>query len=429
MKAVSLFAGVGGFDLALIQNGAEMVASVEIDKHARKVLQKQFPNTTHLEDVKNVTGQQLFDLGFNSDGIIVGGFPCQDVSVAGKRAGLSDSNGNATRSGLFWQVVRLLEETKAQHFILENVPGLLSSNEGRDFGIVLDALVELGYGVSWRILDAQYFGVPQRRRRIFIVGCLGDDGRTLAKILDLLQSSSGDNRQSNQKRQDFTFSTDESVTPYIKVIRSGARAEDGSLPAEVWAERDVSPTLNVMDNTGEARATVLVFASHRVDDIRLQSNVINTIQAIMGTGGNNMPMVSYPIQDGRDMEKNQNGLGIGDETDPSYTLDRTGGQAVAYSIREDAKANTFSATETNTALAVQALQPSPQSHHAQIFLAEETMVRRLTPMECERLQGFPDGWTEGQADTHRYKQMGNAVAVPVVSWLVNRLMEVSNDTR
>jgi len=102
-------------------------------------------------------------------------------------------------------------------------------------------------------------------------------------------------------------------------------------------------------------------------------------------------------------------------------------KTVAYSIREDAKANTFSATPTDTALAVQALQPSVQFHHAQIFLAEETMIRRLTPMECERLQGFPDGWTEGQADTHRYKQMGNAVAVPVVSWLVNRLMEVSND--
>jgi len=332
MKAVSLFAGVGGFDLALERNGVEVVATCEIDKHAQKILTRHFPKAKLFSDVTQLTGQDLFDAGFNSDGIIVGGFPCQDVSVAGKRAGLSDSNGNATRSGLFWEVVRLLEETKAQHFILENVPGLLSSNEGRDFGIVLDALVELGYGVSWRILDAQYFGVPQRRRRIFIVGCLGDDGRTLAKILDLLQSSSGDNRQSNQKRQDFTFSTDESVTPYIKVIRSGARAEDGSLPAEVWAERDVSPTLNVMDNTGEARATVLVFASHRVDGARVQHGV-----------------------------------------------------------------------------------------------ATESTVRRLTPTECERLQGFPDGWTKGQADTHRYKQMGNAVAVPVVSWIVNRLMGATND--
>jgi DNA (cytosine-5)-methyltransferase 1 len=186
MKAVSLFAGVGGFDLALTRGGAEVVASVEIDKHAKKVLEKQFPTTTHLEDVKSVTGKQLFDLGFNSDGIIVGGFPCQDLSVAGKRRGLAGE-----RSGLFFEVVRLLAETKAKWFILENVPGLLSSNGGRDLGIVIETLAELGYGVAYRILDAQYFGVPQRRRRIFIVGCLGDDGRTPAKILAIGEGRAG----------------------------------------------------------------------------------------------------------------------------------------------------------------------------------------------------------------------------------------------
>ena len=196
MKAVSLFAGVGGFDLALIQNGAEVVASVEIDKHARKVLQKQFPNTTHLEDIKNVTGQQLFDLGFNADGIIVGGFPCQDLSVAGKRRGLAGE-----RSGLFFEVVRLLAETKAKWFILENVPGLLSSNGGRDLGIVIETLAELGYGVAYRILDAQYFGVPQRRRRIFIVGCLGDDGRTPAKILAIGEGRAGYLEASRSQRK------------------------------------------------------------------------------------------------------------------------------------------------------------------------------------------------------------------------------------
>ena len=196
MKAVSLFAGVGGFDLALTQNGAEMVASVEIDKHARKILEKQFPTTTHLEDVKNVTGKQLFDLGFNSDGIIVGGFPCQDLSVAGKRRGLAGE-----RSGLFFEVVRLLEETKAKWFILENVPGLLSSNNGRDLGIVIGALAELGYGVAYRILDAQYFGVPQRRRRIFIVGCLGDDGRTPAQILAIGEGRAGYLEASRSQRK------------------------------------------------------------------------------------------------------------------------------------------------------------------------------------------------------------------------------------
>ena len=196
MKAVSLFAGVGGFDLALTRNGAEVVASVEIDKNARKVLANRFPNTTHLEDVKNVTGQQLFDLGFNSDGIIVGGFPCQDLSVAGKRRGLAGE-----RSGLFFEVVRLLDETKAKWFILENVPGLLSSNGGRDLGIVIGALAELGYGVAYRILDAQYFGVPQRRRRIFIVGCLGDDGRTPAQILAISEGRIRYLEKSNQPRK------------------------------------------------------------------------------------------------------------------------------------------------------------------------------------------------------------------------------------
>ena len=150
----------------------------------------------------------------------------------------------------------------------------------------------------------------------------------------------------------------------------------------------VVPTLNAFENNGDTRATVLIFYGNRVNDIRMQGDVINTLQARMGTGGNNMPMLAIPIQDGRDMEKNQNGLGVGSEQDPSYTLDRTGGQSVAT----------------------------------------ESVVRRLTPTECERLQGFPDGWTEGQADTHRYKQMGNAVAVPVVEWIVKRLVEVTSRT-
>ena len=190
---------------------------------------------------------------------------------------------------------------------------------------------------------------------------------------------------------------------------------------ETWNEGGVATTLNVMDNTGDSRATVLIFYGNRVDDIRIQGDVINTLQARMGTGGGNMPIVAFDTYNQTTSEISQ--------TIKSHSANNENIGAVAYSIREDAKANTFSATETDTALAVQALQPSPQSHHAQIFLAEETMIRRLTPMECERLQGFPDRWTEGQADTHRYKQMGNAVAVPVVSWLIKRLMEVSNDPR
>ena len=201
MKAVSLFAGVGGFDLALERNGVEVVATCEIDKHAQKILTRHFPKAKLFSDVTQLTGQDLFDAGFNSDGIIVGGFPCQDVSVAGKRAGLSDSNGNATRSGLFREVVRLLEETKPQHFILENVPGLRSSNNGLDFAVVLNALGELGFGVCWRELDAQYFGVPQRRRRIFIVGSAGNGWRTSAEILAIAEGRRGYLEASQQTGQ------------------------------------------------------------------------------------------------------------------------------------------------------------------------------------------------------------------------------------
>ena len=163
---VSLFAGVGGFDLAMQRQGVKVVASVEIDKSCNQVLAKHFPEAKQFTDITEVKGSDLIDAGFNpSGGIITGGFPCQDLSVAGKRAGLA-----GTRSGLFWHAARVVEETQSEWFIIENVPGLLSSNSGKDFGLVLGTMAELGYSVGWRILDAQHFGVPQRRKRIFIVG-------------------------------------------------------------------------------------------------------------------------------------------------------------------------------------------------------------------------------------------------------------------
>ncbi|MFZ4600760.1 MAG: DNA cytosine methyltransferase [Terrimicrobiaceae bacterium] len=165
LTAVSLFAGVGGFDLAMERNGIDVVAAVEIDEKARAVLARQFPNTRLFADVTKVSSNELRDAGFVPDrGIITGGFPCQDLSVAGRRAGLAGE-----RSGLFWHIIRLVDELHPRWIVLENVPGLLSSEGGRDMGIVLGALGECGYGVSYRVLDAQHFGVPQRRRRVFIV--------------------------------------------------------------------------------------------------------------------------------------------------------------------------------------------------------------------------------------------------------------------
>lgn len=224
---------------------------------------------------------------------------------------------------------------------------------------------------------------------------------------------------------------------------------------ESWQESGVCPTLNVMDNNGDTRATVLIFYGNRVDDIRMQGDVINTLAARMGTGGNNMPLVAYPIQDGREMDKKQNGLGIGEEGDPSYTLDRTGGQSVAYPIqgtiigRSDTAGPqgkgfgdvndpmyTIDTVGGNAVAHVgnfelydfpkEEVSPTLNAKRAKDTLSyeESSVVRRLTPRECERLQGFPDDWTASQSDSQRYKQMGNAVAVPVVEWIVSRLVEV-----
>jgi DNA (cytosine-5)-methyltransferase 1 len=420
---VSLFAGIGGFDLAMERAGINVVATVEWDKHAQNVLARRFPNSKLYGDITGVTGEQLINAGFDpANGIITGGFPCQDLSVAGRRAGLAGS-----RSGLFWEICRLLDETKTQSFILENVPGLLSSNKGRDMGTVIRALEERGYSIAWRVLDAQHFGVAQRRRRVFIIGNLGDDWRSLAEILAIGESSARYSQQSNTKRKDPTYKTADGIgsnsligsetvgslqasdykfpqqqqvhenkiviQPFVKIVRSGARAEDGSLPAEVWAERDTAPTLNVMDNNGESRATVLnvdptFFYAKSHQDVRIQGEVINTLAATMGTGGGNTPMV-HAIQNtviGRKDTSGPQGKGYGNEQDPMFTLDTTSPHAVA----------------TNAT------------------------VRRLTPVECERLQGFPDNWTEGQADSHRYKQLGNAVAVPVVEWIIKRLIQATN---
>ena len=173
MKFVSLFAGVGGFDLGFELAGMTCVGQVEIDKKCVEVLDKHWPDVPRHDDV--VTAKEWADeqgLVGNVD-LVCGGFPCQDVSVAGKRAGLAGQ-----RTGLFWDALSFASHVQAQWVVLENVPGLLSSNEGRDFGVVISALADAGYRhVEWRVLDSQFFGVPQRRRRVFVVASVREPSK------------------------------------------------------------------------------------------------------------------------------------------------------------------------------------------------------------------------------------------------------------
>jgi site-specific DNA-cytosine methylase len=176
--------------------------------------------------------------------------------------------------------------------------------------------------------------------------------------------------------------------------------------------------MNAFDN-GDIRTTILITTA----------NIVGTLQArdYKGVGNQYVAedklIIVYPIQDGRDMEKKQNGLGVGDKNDPSYTLDRTGGQSVAYAIQGTVIGRSDTAGPQGKGYG----NPDDPMFTIDTVgghgVATPTQVRRLTPVECERLQGFPDNWTEGQSDSARYKQMGNAVAVPVVEWIIGNICD------
>lgn len=414
LQLVSLFAGVGGFDIAAERAGIDPVVACEIDPQARGVLQHRLPNTTLINDVKDVTGERLTELGLDPRRtVITGGFPCQDLSIAGKQAGLEGGE----RSSLFFEIVRILREFNPQWFILENVPGLLSSKGGRDMGIVVGELAELGYSFSWRILDAQNFGVPQRRRRVFIVGHFGTDETRAEQVLfeseggrgDLEagqpqgQDPAGDPAESTDinsfrmlgfgdyepddtasalKARDYKDATD-LIVPFIKSRRAQTNED-----VETWVEGEVTPTLNRIDNSGESYATVLIHNKQSDGDVRLYDDISPTVTRTWGTGGNNVPVI----------------------------------ETIGFSHTQG-----IDAQPSTTAFPT--LRREGNGH----AVSTPTTVRRLTPVECERLQGFPDGWSAqridhkkgivvDQADSSRYKQMGNAVAVPVVEWIFNRLV-------
>ena len=507
MKVLSLFSGVGGFDMGLENAGMETVFQCEWDKHANSILYKHWPDVPKWDDVSTLTGKHILAHAPVVD-VVAWGSPCQDLSVAGKRAGLEGG-----RSSLFHEGIRIIkelqEETNGQYpriSIWENVVGALNSNGGADFGIILNEMAEAGaVAIEWSVLDAQYFGIPQRRRRVFVIAIFDPvlANRCPNPLLPVAESLPGHLAKGKQARKSIATTSTEStgtdggilgsdivgslntsdakmissqyvnenkcvVEPFVKSSRAQT-SED----SETWIPGQVNPTLNSFD-VGDTRATTAIIETAQmknnpvkeivgslqarvtatnhesirdghaiVEELVLFENsfrdgariahdgVTQTLTSKMGTGGGNTPMIAIPIQDGRDIEKNQNGLGVAEAGSPAYTLDQTGAQAIAYSIREDAKAGNFSATELDHANSLSALRPSPQSHHAQMFIAEPTMaVRRLTPLECERLMGWPDDHTRHktdgteQADTHRYKQCGNGVASPVAQWIAKHILAI-----
>ena len=333
----SLFAGVGGFDIAAERAGMEVVWQSEYDKPASRVLEHHWPglNLGDIHDITTGTGRHDPPWYAPTVDVLCGGFPCQDYSVAGNRKGLAGDRG-----ALWWEFHRLIGEGRPTWVVAENVPGLLSSRDGQDFATIIDSLTELGYGVVWAVLDAQYFGVAQRRRRLFIVGHSG--GQPRPEILALEQGVSGHPEPRRQEGKGVA-----------KTVATGVgRRNDPDTDEHIVVHATQEPIVSV------ERAHALGANSTQAVVMRQREGK---------PGGGKGPLLSY---------------------DRSLTL----------------------ATNTNDQT-----------------LLQGSTVRRLTPLECERLQGFPDGWTdiEGNPDSQRYRQMGNAVAVPVVEWIMRRVADAA----
>jgi len=449
MKYLSVCSGIEAATVAWHPLGWQAVGYSEIEKFPSQVLAHHYPNVPNFGDM---TKFKEWNLESNVD-VFVGGTPCQSFSVAGLRKGLDDPRGN-----LMLTYLAIADKYRPRWLVWENVPGVLSSNGGKDFGTFLGGLGELGYGFAYRVLDAQYFGVAQRRRRVFVVGYLGD-WRRAAAVLFERHSLSGDSAPRREKGERIAKSIERSP------IYGGSDKDISNTVTSKWAKGSGG---RAGDECGlfvaqPIKVALSVYENHPADSrVQEMGEVCSTVTSRWGTGGGNIPFTT------------------------------------AYSIREDAQANTFSATELEVATALKALQPSVQSHHAQTFITQsmgtdlyngaitgevaatmtksmsgtgtgptamqpigfeanmslqqpstknvfqtltrrthasvniDMAVRRLLPRECERLQGFPDDYTDIKpngkqtSDGPRYKALGNSMAVPVMAWIGKRIQEVDN---
>ena len=421
------------------------VGFAEIDEFPSAVLKHHYPDVPNFGDI---TKYKEWKLETNPD-LIIGGTPCQSFSVAGLRGGLSDSRGNLTLT-----FVNILNRFRPKWFIWENVPGVFSSNKGRDFHSFTEGLQAIGYSIGWRVLDAQYFGLAQRRKRVFVVGNNTGDIRGIAEVLFERESLLRNLAQSRQARKKTTRKTGKSIaednkwpakvsnTLEARYFKDGGidnqhvnancpkfvpidtvsafsahmsepmvhKDKSGTLQAKNptaivyeahaqdarYRQQDVSPTIQArhcnMTNTP------LVYQSNQTDArVKDMGDTCQTVIARWGTGGNNQPLVQQD-SDPKIFQQNQR--------DEVRYMGEDGNISGALTSDSGAK-------QTN-------------------YVHENSVIRRLTPVECERLQGFPDNYTqipwkgkvkEDCPDSHRYKALGNAMAVPVIQFLGKNIVD------
>jgi DNA (cytosine-5)-methyltransferase 1 len=375
---LSVCSGIEAATVAWHDMGWKPIGFSEIEKFPSQLLQHHYPNVTNYGDMTKFKEWNINE----PVNLLVGGTPCQSFSVAGLRKGLEDPRGN-----LMLTYLAIANHFKPKWLLWENVPGVLSSNGGEDFACLLKGMAELGYGFAYRVLDAQHFGVPQRRKRVFVVGCFGD-WRSAAKVLFESESLQRDITPSRSKKKETSSFTTSSFGNYSEGVGT-IRANGGDI--------------------GGGSETLYI------------PNVANCLQTTSNdySRADGFNMIAYNITfcdaNGTRKDRLNGGLYV-NETNTSNTLTRANVGTYAVDTYNGTIQGNITATMTTTGGGV-ASGPS---------VVQQMRVRRLTPMECERLQGFPDNYTNTHtsSDTTRYKALGNSMAVPVMKWIGQRINEL-----
>jgi DNA (cytosine-5)-methyltransferase 1 len=409
MKFLSVCSGIEAASCAW---DWEAVAFSEIEKFPSQVLSHHYPETPNWGDMTKF--KEWPDANVD---VLVGGTPCQSFSVAGLRKGLDDPRGN-----LMLTYLAIAAKYRPKWVVWENVPGVLSSNGGLDFASFLRGLGECGYGFAYRVLDAQYFGVPQRRRRVFVVGCLGD-WRSAAAVLFEQHSLQGHPAPSRKKGEsvagtfkaransggwnsDVDLAAGNYMQPVAKCLTTSSQRYDTETETLVTQPIAYNITFCDANGTRADRPNGGLYVS--------ETDVTSTLTKA-GIGTN----VAQPIAFSGQMSNPQT------DVDMTGTLEAKNPMAVAQPIGTDL----YNGNITGD-IACTMGTPGSSVNASGPTVMQSMAVRRLTPVECERLQGFPDGYTDIQLkgkpapDGPRYKALGNSMAVPVMRWIGQRIEAV-----
>ncbi len=418
MRYLSICSGIEAATVAWHHMGWQPVGFAEIEKFPSQVLAHHYPGTPNFGDL---TKHEEWNIESGAVDLLVGGTPCQAFSIAGLRRGMDDERGQLTL-----EFVRLAARLRPRWIVWENVPGVLSSAGGRDFGSFLGALGQLGYGYAYRVLDAQFFGVAQRRRRVFVVGYLGDWRPAAAVLLEResLRRNPAPRRQAwegsaaeSGKRAPISSGSGSDVVGAIDCninAHTGQNAGAGHLITAKCITRGEgyrydSETCNLLP------VSAVAFHENQRAEVTL-SDTAGSLKVGGGKPGQGYPAVMQPSVThtlrGRGFDASEDGTGRGT---PLVAQPSTVFQDSQYGVAEYDSAGTLRAGRI------------PEH---QMTISPTMQVRRLTPVECERLQGFPDGYTDirprgkDTPDGPRYKALGNSMAVPVMRWIGERIAEV-----